>query len=119
MFLDPKTALDTAIRTRTNVFSIQTDGLERKGLWEFFDHLFHYKSRHLSYDSDSINSFQGILAKSPYLNIWGILVACSLNSESARGPYYFDIGFARGLWWEHPDHWQNSVKEDEELAPFR
>lgn len=38
---------------------------ERKGLWRFYDHLFQYKKRQLTFDSDSLNAFRGILAKSP------------------------------------------------------
>jgi hypothetical protein len=84
----------------TDIFDtdIRAVGRRRQGLWNFFDHLYHYKSRELSYRTDSLNAFRGILAKFPYLTVAGVPIAAatSVQSHDEDG---LTNGFARGLWW--------------------
>lgn len=84
----------------TDIFDtdIRVPGRQREGLWNFFDHLYHYKSRNLSYRTDSLNAFQGILAKFPYITISGAPIA-SANSLRSQDEDELTHGFARGLWW--------------------
>jgi hypothetical protein len=66
-----------------------------RNLLEFFDHLEEYTKRHLTYDSDSLNAFRGLLAISYFHTFWGVPIA-RMDSD---GKDYFNISFARGLWW--------------------
>jgi hypothetical protein len=71
---NPKAATATEFAMlNTGMFDADLKDLsyERKGLWRFYEHLFQYKKRQLTFDSDSLNAFRGILAKSPYKSVWG------------------------------------------------
>lgn len=95
-------------------------GRKPRGLWEFFENLHYYKSRHLSNDSDSIKAFQGLLTRSNFKNIWGVPIACSNIPDDTEGEEVaLSVGFARGLWWENPgDSWHDILKTDENYVPY-
>ena len=88
-------------------------------LWEFFMNLHHYKNRILRFESDSINAFQGILARSKFANIWGIPLACPARVSSDQDERALAIGFARGLWWDNPGHpLHEPLKPNERYAAY-
>jgi hypothetical protein len=60
-------------------------------LQNFYSNLVQYKRRQLTYDSDSLNAFKGILARSPFHSFWGIPIPTVTSST--------DSVFTRGLWW--------------------
>jgi hypothetical protein len=69
----------------------------------------------MTYDSDSINAFQGILARLPYFNVWGIPVALTSTGFQELNDRKYDMGFVRGLMWENPgepydDRWSRTKK---------
>ncbi|OJJ73705.1 hypothetical protein ASPBRDRAFT_513854 [Aspergillus brasiliensis CBS 101740] len=67
--------------------------------WPFRTHLSHYSSRNLSYNSDAINAFRGILARSDYPTYYGIPFLFGGEScyTLASNP---DFRFACALAWE-------------------
>ena len=119
----PKLPVEEPIRLRADIFDVQlrTAGRQRIGLWEFFDHLHHYKNRQLSYDHDSLNAFRGIIAKFPYISIWGVPIALRKGAETSfLGEAECSIGFARGLWWDSPsDPWYDILGSNEKFVTFR
>jgi len=74
---------ESATRLRADIFDVElkTAGKRRAGLWDFFDHLYHYKHRSLSYENDSLNAFQGILAKFSYTTVYGIPIAPLIKDQ--------------------------------------
>ncbi|OBT98557.2 hypothetical protein VE01_03590 [Pseudogymnoascus verrucosus] len=115
----PKAVISSPIRARTrnDAWSVNETaaGQNLTGLWDFFDTLHHYKSRDLTYESDSLNAFQGLLAKSSFRNIWGVPIACDPDREEAA----LSIGFARGLWWENPgNNWSDVLKAEETYVSY-
>ncbi|OOG00869.1 hypothetical protein ASPCADRAFT_136868 [Aspergillus carbonarius ITEM 5010] len=80
--------------------------------WEFRTHLTHYSSRNLSYNSDAINAFRGILARSIHTTYWGI----PFLFESSLYPFAQDINlrFACALAWE-PVYTQNPLARESHL----
>ncbi|KFY36285.1 hypothetical protein V494_05162 [Pseudogymnoascus sp. VKM F-4513 (FW-928)] len=104
-------------RSRNDAWSVNETavGQELTGLWDFFDTLHHYKSRDLTFESDSLNAFQGLLAKSSFRNIWGVPIACDPDQEETA----LSIGFARGLWWENPgNNWSDVLKAEETYVSY-
>ena len=91
---------ESATRLRADIFDVElkTAGKRRAGLWDFFDHLYHYKHRSLSYENDSLNAFQGILAKFSYTTVYGIPIA-PLIKDQKLDELELAHAFARGLWW--------------------
>ncbi len=47
-----------------------------------------------------MDAFHGLLSKFPYHTAWGVPIACTLDEKCFGDSTYYDIGFARGLWWE-------------------
>lgn len=108
-------------RTRNDAWSVNETAAGQKltGLWDFFDTLHHYKSRDLTYESDSLNAFQGLLAKSSFMNIWGVPIACDILKDPDLDEAALSIGFARGLWWENPgDNWSDVLKAEETYVSY-
>ncbi|PYI08670.1 HET-domain-containing protein [Aspergillus sclerotiicarbonarius CBS 121057] len=80
--------------------------------WEFRTHLTHYSSRNLTYESDAINAFRGILARSTHTTYWGI----PFLFERTTHPLAQDtnLRFACALAWE-PTYTQNPVARESHL----
>ncbi|RAK95542.1 HET domain-containing protein, partial [Aspergillus ibericus CBS 121593] len=80
--------------------------------WEFRTHLTHYSSRNLSYESDAINAFRGILARSTHTTYWGI----PFLFQDSSYPFVQDINlrFACALAWE-PMYTQNPIARESHL----
>jgi hypothetical protein len=76
----------------------------RMGLSRFFQDLYNYKSRNLTYDSDSLNAFQGILERSGFKTVWGIPVVHRSHDILVLSNSDLALKFVRGLWWENPGH---------------
>jgi hypothetical protein len=72
--------------------------IRREGLWSFFEHLSRYRARDLTFESDSLNAFQGIISKFSYRTVWGIPIATSSTLDSVDDTFY-NMAFARGLCW--------------------
>jgi hypothetical protein len=68
-------------------------------LFEFFMHLEKYKSRNLTFESDMLNAFQGMLSVFNFENIWGVPIAIPRTLYRNDLNIIFDVGLARGLWW--------------------
>lgn len=88
------------------MFNIHDPGQEqgsikpaKGGLWEFFNHLRQFRSRRMSFDSDSLNAFRGILATSEFRSFWGVPFAVPSKINSRDNNVRLAIGFARGMWW--------------------
>ena len=67
----------------------------------FFEQVDEYRSRRLGYDSDILNAFKGILARSPWHSYWG-QPAVSIIFDSETKPddrTSFNLGFAWSLCW--------------------
>ncbi|KFZ04928.1 hypothetical protein V501_08844 [Pseudogymnoascus sp. VKM F-4519 (FW-2642)] len=108
-------------RIRNDAWSIDetANGQKLTGLWDFFNTLHHYKSRDLTYESDSLNAFQGLLAKSSFVNIWGVPIACGILNGLDQEEDALAIGFARGLWWENPgNNWNDVLKANETYVSY-
>jgi hypothetical protein len=63
-------------------YALSTDLTNRrqrlKGSWQFFEDLYNYKCRKLSFDIDSLSAFHGVLKRSGFKDIWGIPIACHI-----------------------------------------
>jgi hypothetical protein len=91
-----------------------------EGLWQFFEDLYHYKCRNLSFDIDSLNAFQGILKRYEFKHIWGIPIVYKSQELMAAEDKEMKKGFLRGLWWENPGHrFYNSLPTDHKHASFQ
>jgi hypothetical protein len=97
---------------RSYAFSVDlTDRRQRpEGLWQFFEDLYNYKSRELSFDIDSLSAFRGVLKRSGFKEIWGIPIANPRTSATSE--HNLTLGFLRGLWWENPGHRSYNVLPD-------
>lgn len=92
----------------------------RKGLAHFFQDLCNYKSRHLTYDDDSLNAFQGILERSDFKTVWGVPLIRHGEVDSSLGNSDLALKFVRGLWWENPGHLSyDRISENHPHASFR
>ena len=72
--------------------------VKREGLWIFTEHLSRYKLRNLTFPSDALNAFQGIISNLQYCTVWGVPIAISSTTDDGDDTLY-DMGFARGLSW--------------------
>lgn len=59
------------------------------------DHIKEYTTRDLTYDSDSLNAFRGLLARHSHPSYWGIPLLCEEKRITC-----VDASFARGLCWQ-------------------
>jgi hypothetical protein len=105
-------------------YALSTDLTNRRqrpeGLWQFFEDLYNYKCRELSFDIDSLNAFQGILKRSGFKDIWGIPIAYHIPNISAMEESDLTLAFLRGLWWENPGHrLYNALSIDHKHASCR
>jgi len=75
-----------------------------EGLWQFFEDLHNYKRRNLSFDTDSLGAFQGILKRSKFKHIWGVPIVYDIQTIQTAKEKDIKKGFLRGLWWENPGH---------------
>ena len=81
---DPKTYLHDRHKTELN----RQPTLYRQ--------LCEYTKRQLSYDSDSLKAFKGILTHSGFYSYWGIIIVPSIKYDVQN----INMGFACGLCWE-------------------
>jgi hypothetical protein len=67
---------------------------------KFMNHVEQYTARNLTYETDAINAFRGLLARLPFPSYYGVPIA----PDDIVGPgvelQEVDIGFARGLCWK-------------------
>jgi len=69
-------------------------------LRKFADHVKHYTCRDLTFDSDVLDAFRGILSKSKFPNYYGIPIAPRDDPpNTAMSTKDLNMGFARGLYW--------------------
>lgn len=90
-----------------------------EGLWQFFEDLYHYKRRDLTFDVDSLSAFQGVLKRYEFKHVWGIPIVYKCQESTAAREREMKKGFLRGLWWENPGHRSyNSLPIDHKHASF-
>lgn len=68
-------------------------------LHKFTGHVAEYSKRSLTYSSDILNAFRGLLSRSPLYNFCGIPIDVIPGSESDYNSADFSIAFAVGLDW--------------------
>jgi hypothetical protein len=91
-----------------------------QGLWQFFEDLYHYKRRDLSFDFDSLSAFQGVLTRYEYKHIWGTPIVDKSQETPAAEDIDLRKSFLRGLWWENPGHRSyNSLPTDHKHSSFQ
>lgn len=90
----------------------------RSRLPTFSRQLSAYTRRELSYDSDMLNAFRGILSRSQLVSYWGVPVYSMdhppelMSSDTgASGLSVFHLGFMLGLCWEAPSAWAGSKRQ--------
>jgi hypothetical protein len=60
----------------------------------FSDYVAHYSQRKLTQETDALDAFKGILARSPFHSYWGVPMVDSVRQDAP------DVGFAKGLAWK-------------------
>lgn len=68
-------------------------------LRKFADHVRQYTGRDLTFDSDALNAFRGVLSRSRFSTYYGIPIAPLDTLENSPTGTAAHQGFARGLFW--------------------
>jgi hypothetical protein len=82
-----------------SMFQGETPDAEGPVLRRFTNHITEYSGRSLTYETDGLNAFRGILSRSPIHSFYGI----PIDPDNQYGCTDYNVGFAKGLWWTPRD----------------
>jgi hypothetical protein len=85
--------------TRLGATLFEPEASFNLNLPDFVHDRFMYSARALTYESDALNAFRGILSRSPFVTLWGVPV---IGRHSKMDP---SLGLALGLSWARRPTW--------------
>lgn len=85
-----------------SLFGGDHGNVDKSTFRNFTDHVTEYSRRALTYETDSLNAFRGLLARTPLFSHYGIPIDSISVPDLDQTADDFAAAFAVGLWWTSP-----------------
>jgi hypothetical protein len=95
-------ATDAVGIINASLFGGDHGNVDNSTFCDFTDHVTGYSRRALTYETDSLNAFRGLLARTPLFSHFGIPIDAISVPRLDQTADDFAAAFAVGLWWTSP-----------------